>query len=347
MPLKKKLKTQDENEAEEVDRVEEQECQEEDDLEDDAEDESMSDEDGSDSDEEEDINEEIMIDFEARSLRESDLDSAKLMIKQKLGPFQSININELARIVVEQESIGNAIYQTISNDDDDEEPVNTREEAREEEDNGDLDDTIFGILSVIDLASPKARAFAESFRSFLLKQCESYGNRNRAPTMVSSLRELLNTKKIAYIVNERYVNIPPAISVPMFASLRRDLEALSGEESACKDADYWLFLAKFFIETPRDDHNSNDDAARSSSRRGEASADQPRPSTNIYSNPEEEIFEEFSELKFDVSYSGRISNATSGKWSDSDASLTPNLRVFLVPRKNVADALAKVELLVK
>ena len=332
MPQKKKLKTKDENKVEEkLDELDEESNS----MSDDSHNfEDNSDED--DSDEDIDKDEEIMIDFEARSLRETDLDSAKVLIKQKLGPFNSLNIIELTEAVVKQESIGNAIYQIIANENEDEDGRENEAKNDEEEDE-DLDDTIFGILSILDLASPKIKSFASGLKTFLLKSCEAYGKQQGSPKLADKLSSVFQTKKVAYIINERYVNIPPAISVPMFDSLLKDIESLKDEINSCKDADYWLLLAKYFVESPQ-----NSKAAKSSKKEEESSA-----GVNIYSNPEEEILEEFSEFKFDISYAGRIANSTNGKWSDGDVSLQPYLKVFLLPKENISDALAKVKLLVK
>ena len=340
MPLKKKLKTKEEEDQDEElieeseDRSTDEDDQDFDDDDDDNEDDSEDDDDDDeDEDEEDEEDDEILVDFEARSLRSTDLGPIKLMIQQKLGPFSSLNIQELAKIVVNQESIGNAIYQVISEEDEDEEPQKPKssKESKESNKEDDEDDTIFGILSIIDLNSANNKAFTSSFKTFLLKNYESdLKHRSSANRLkLDKLAELLDSNQVAYVINERYVNIPPAISVPMFESLMIDLDKLSAEHEI-KKARYWLFLSKYFIQ----------DAT-------EAKSSKASTATNIYSNPEEEVFEEFSEHKFEISYAGKLSNATNGKWSDSDAILQPNLKGFLVPSSKIREAIEKVKELLK
>lgn len=276
MPLKKKLKTNNNENEQEAENDSSSSSVEFDENEDSMSDDSDNDDSDS-SGESADENEEIMIDFEARALRESDLDSTKLMIQQKLGPF-SLNLNELAKLVVQQENIGNAIYQVIAGNDQEEDLDQENDDNKKEEnDDDDIDDTIFGVLSILDLGSSKFKSFTTNFKEFLQKQCQSYDKQN-GKKLTEKLKEFLNTKKIAYIINERYVNIPPAISVPMFESLLSDLESLSVEENSSKNADYWLFLSKYFVES----HEAGS-SAKSSKKVEESS--------NIYSNPEEEIFD--------------------------------------------------------
>ena len=52
----------------------------------------------------------IVIDFVARGLVESDHDTITLLMKQKLGSFP-IDLNEIATILTQQENVGNVIYQ--------------------------------------------------------------------------------------------------------------------------------------------------------------------------------------------------------------------------------------------
>jgi protein BCP1 len=341
MPQKKKLKSNEDNknhknaENEPTSSSNDEEMSEEYDSEDDY---SGEDDDDDDNEYDFDPNEEIMIDFEARSLRETDLDSTKLMLQAKLGPFNNLNLNELAQIIVKQENLGNAIYQVVSNEDEEEEePEQEKADKKEqEEDHEFLDDTIFGILSIVDLSTEKYKQFSAKFVEFLLKQCQTHDKENHTK-LKDKLNELFNTKRVCYVINERYVNIPPAISVPMFDSLQKDLENLNPEENACNQADYWLVLSKYFIEEPKNECNGG--ARSSKSQQNEYS------SNLIYTNPEEEILEEFGEFKFEISYNGKISKATG--WSVDDPSLQPYLKAFLIPKNKINDALTKVKTEIK
>lgn len=296
MPLKKKLKSkldEGENEEEELEESSSESI-------------GSEDEDDDEDEEDEDQNEEIMIDFEARALLESDMESVQMMVKQKFANLP-VNADELARIVVQQDNLGNVIYQAQSKDDDDE------EEEKEEETNAD-DDTIFGVLSAVDLASPKTKSFSTGFVSFLQKQATD-------SSLSTRLGELFQSKRCLYVVNERYVNIPPGISIPMFEDLLKDIDSSAGDESqssasTLKNFDYWVFLAKYYVD---DDDTSN-------------------RSEKIYANAEEEVFDEFSEIKYELKASGPKGASSSG-----DDSLKSHLKVLIIHKDKINDALQKVK----
>lgn len=265
---------------------------------------------GSENESDFDPNEEIMVDFEARSVVESDQESIKILLQQKLASFQQINLNELAKIISQQENLGNVINQA-----EDEESGN-KQDGDEVEPN----DTIFGVISMLDLNYSQTKNFSAEFTKFLKSQTNQENG---------SLLDFY-IPKCSYIVNERFLNIPPGISVPMFESLLEDVQKLS-DDSANKKSEYWLFLSRIFSEEKNKAKNSSKLNA---------------PETQ-YANPEEEIFEEFSEFKFDVSYGHKVSKATGGKWSKDDPSLIPSLKLFIIDKNKVKDALEKIKTLIK
>lgn len=270
------------------------------------EDDSMS---GSESEQDFDPNEEIMVDFEARSVLESDRESIKILLQQKLAAFQQLNLNDLATIISQQENLGNVINQAEEDDGD-----------KQQGDEVEPDDTIFGLISMVDLNFSQTKNFSAEFIKFL----KSHTNQENESKLDSYL------SKCSYIVNERFLNIPPGISIPMFESLLDDVQKLS-EDSANKKSEYWLFLARIFTEEAnKAKHSSKLNA----------------PETQ-YANPEEEIFEQFSELKYDISYGQKTSKATGGKWSKDDPALTPSLRVLIINKNKVKDALEKIKNLIK
>jgi len=253
----------------------------------------------SDEDEEDDNEEEIMIDFEARAMVESDLDSVRLLIQQKLTSFPSIDANEVATIVVQQENVGSVIYQAVGNED---------EEPNED------DETLFGVISIIHLNNVQVKKFAAQFKQVLVKECQKADQSNAA-----KFENYFKTNSISYVVNERYINIPPNISLPMLESLVNDLKALNEaktDEDKVADPDYWLFVVKHYVQAAGSDG-----------------------CTKIYANPEEEVFEEFAEFKFELTNS-KQKNAF-------DADTTPVVSVALVPYGNVPKCIDKIKTLIK
>lgn len=193
MPLKKKLKSKKEDEDEGI--YDEKELKEQQDEEEDDEEasEGSDDEDDDDDDENEDEEDQdeaggemLMIDFEAREPAGSDLDSIRMMLKQKFLDT-SVSIDELSRIVVEQgETLGNVVFQAVDEEDEEPMPMPSSSAAATSSDEGD----IFGVLSGVDLTSPKTKSFTTGFLKFLSKKEE--------------LNDALKSKRVFYVVNERF-----------------------------------------------------------------------------------------------------------------------------------------------
>jgi len=280
--------------------------------------------------------EEIMIDFEARSPNKKDLDTVRNLLQQKLAPFSeslSFAINDLASEIVEQTNIGNVIYQGTSQDDEEEEPAPFPTAAPTASATTETDaDTIFGVLSLIDMKSTKFDKISKGLIEFLLKECEKASDKsNDIKTLKENLAEIFKSKHIHYIINERFINVPVDISVPMYESLMADISNIivptaSNKESANSNVDYWLFLAKIYSEATRKNNHKTIEM--------------------IYANPEEEIFEQFSEFKFEIPYGNKASKSTAGNWSKGDATLEATLKVLLVPKLKINDALKKIKSLI-
>lgn len=188
MPLKKKLKSKKDEEEEEIEEDIEQEDEELDEDDSGSSEEIDDDDDESEDDEEEEVDGEmLMIDFEAREPTGADLESIRMMLKQKFGD-SPISIDELSRIVIEQgETLGNVVFQAV--DDEDEEPMAAPTTSAATSDDSD----IYGVLSGVDLTSPRTKNFSTDFLKFLSKKEE--------------INEILKSKRVFFVVNERYKEI--------------------------------------------------------------------------------------------------------------------------------------------
>ena len=114
------------------------------------------------------------------------------------------------------------------------------------------------------------------------------------------------------------MNIPPAISLPMFESLRSDLESESEKdvnENNLK-SEYWLLVSRHYVE-------------------------KEEMTTNlIYGNAEEEILEEFCDLKFEIR-----SGAQKKIRNEFDNEMVQIINVVMVPHENIDRCIEKIRAL--
>ena len=337
MPLKKKVKT-DNDENEDNEKLNTSGAGDEDDATSDSNDDESCDDSNESGDENQAENfEEIMIDFEARSPNKTDLEIVRNLLQQKLAPFSAsltFSLNDLATTIVEQTNIGNVIYQAAFQEENgkEEEPSPFPTPAVKDETE---EDTVFGVLSLIDMNSDKHEKLSKGLIDFIMNECEKLSVKSsEMGELKQNLATLFKEKRLCWIINERFINVPVDISVPMYESLISDINnsivpMASNKEAAANaknsSVDYWLFLAKIYTEQTRKNNRKTVEM--------------------IYANPEEETFEEFSELKFEIPYGNKAPKSTSGDWSKNE--LEPLLRVFFVPKSKINDALSKIKSLLK
>ena len=218
------------------------------------------------------VDDQINVDFEARSPEDIDYDSIKLLLNQKLGGF-SLNLGELSEIVVQQSHIGNVIFQVVE-----EEPI---VEASASANND--DDTIFGVISLINLNKYKQKDSIKQLTSFLNKELHKLKKlEGKSKEFID--KNLFDKYKIGYLINERYINIPSEISVPMYESLLKDLEESNTKSDVAKsssnisdnDFDYYMLLSRSF------------------------EPDSGAIKERDYTNSEEEVFKEFCDYLFEI-----------------------------------------------
>lgn len=261
---------------------------------------SASEQEDSASEEEEELNEEVNVEFEAHSISDNDYDGIKKLLQQ-LFLKAPINIAELTDILIQQNHIGSVIKQ-----------AEVQEESGEDED----EDEVFGFISLLNLTERKGTECAEQIKELILSLCE----KNCEQSMVEQLDKLLNdtTKPVGFLLNERFINVPPQIALPMHQQLQKELAETQRTNKPCGKCYYYLLISKTFTET----------AKRSSKRRGEGT--QQREEL-MFANAEEEFFYEKALLTFSYSVQEESDSCLGGRWSFDDVPMKPLRTVMLIP----------------
>lgn len=238
---------------------------------------------------------EVQVDFEGRNPIDSDLDGIKLLFGQ-LFLKAHINLAELSKLVIGQNYIGSVLKQCwdeeMSEDDDDDEQV------------------VFGITSMINLTSRKDTECIQQIKSIILDRAE----KQATDATLKLLRDILscNDRATGFLVNERFINIPTQICIPLLENLVKEIRR-AADKKMPYNFDYIVMIVKI---------------QRSEAKKG-------KPSEDFYSNAEEEYFVQESLASFEYCVKNEIDNGMTGKWKENDALTTPYRKVIILDGKKL------------
>lgn len=135
----------------------------------------------------------------------------------------------------------------------------------------------------------------------------------------SIFKEILekNSNKLGFIVNERFVNIPSKISLPMLQSLQDEIHRMGKKDEGYK-FDYYLMICKLW---------------KSKSNNSEI----------VFSNDEEEIFCKKADCKFDYSVAGKTDTGLTGNWQSEDKELIPYRSIILFKAEKLPSIISEIQ----
>uniref|UniRef100_A0A1L8DC46 Protein BCCIP homolog n=1 Tax=Nyssomyia neivai TaxID=330878 RepID=A0A1L8DC46_9DIPT len=244
-------------------------------------------------------NEKLQVDFEGRNPIDSDFDGIKQMLNQ-LFLNAKINTNELTDMIIGQNYVGSVIWQSDDVDDEDE---------------SDVDDSsfIFGVTTVLNLSKWQEKECIKQIRNHLVE---------KAQTAAGRLKEIFDDTDhhVGFLVNERFINIPPMISIPLLDSLQKEINRAVGKNMPFT-FEYFLMVIKYYKTDSK------------KAKKGEE--------VN-YSNPEEEIIAKDAILSFEYSVAEADSGLT-GNWLEDDVALTPYRKVIVFEAKKLPDIVGRIK----
>ncbi|OTF75263.1 BCCIP-like protein [Euroglyphus maynei] len=237
-----------------------------------------------DEDNEELSEEEISVEFTAHDPIESDFHGIRCLLQQ-LWLKENIDISELTELVM-KDTITTVLKQSI---DEDEQP-----DEEEQNDDNDDDDNVFGVISIIPFNSHfNDRNCVQQIKQIL----SSYLPKD------NDIFNKLNHAKCALIINERFVNLPPKISVPCYQQLLAELTSKSSSNEKF-EFDHIIMISKV-------SKNRNN---------------------IIYTNAEDEIFSERAEMEFEYSVA-KQSDTHSIDWNDDEKTFEPFRKLLLLTKE--------------
>merc|ERR1719378_1377353 len=246
------------------------------------------DEEDSESESDVDLGEEgkIQVDLEARSPLGKDFHG----IKQLLGRlFLTLHVDasELADVIIAQNNIGSTVKVADELPDEEEETTTENEE----------DEEVYGISSVINMKQHADKTCIQQLKTAVLSKCKA-----NASDSLPQFQNILDTKNVGFLVNERFINIPPQFAVPLHNSLHKEVK----EHNAAQEStlDYLLLVSKTLQLT------EHPEAAESEPK----SAKRAKKNEVEFTNVEEELFHAASEYSFRYSVTQATGLAVGGSW---------------------------------
>nr|CAB3225229.1 protein BCCIP homolog [Phallusia mammillata] len=253
--------------------------------------------------------EEINIDFEGFSLCDHDHDGIKQLLVQQFSLSSEVNLSQLADALITQNFIGSILKQS------------EMPSIDEESDDGSAVDEVFALVTCYSLTRPKDE-LCDSLQKYLIQKCKESNASNETKQKFKQIMDTstcdsdVNSRAncLGFVCNERFVNVPPQASLPMFQKLLDEiLEAKKHKHRARFDFSHFLILAKTI-------HLS------SSAMNGKSSAGEDL----IFQNAEEEFFAEHALLNFDYKVHSQADDVTKTR------------RALLLERDGFEQALAKL-----
>ncbi|XP_030755434.1 protein BCCIP homolog [Sitophilus oryzae] len=249
---------------------------------------------------------EVQATFEGRNPEGQDFHGIKQLLLQ-LFLKAHIDLSQMSDMLISQTGIGSVLKQSYDDDED-------------EDDNMDLseDSNVFGITSVINLTSHRETPCVQQFFTLLEDLTKQHANKG----VQDNITKVLQSKKLGFLINERFVNIPAKISAAMLNSLLDEMERIKKKNSSY-DFDYLIIICKTCKSK-----GGNDDE-------------------EIYSNDEEELFTKAADATFDFCVEKETDVGLGGKWLSEDKQMIPYRRVVIFKGSKFKDLVSQISILVQ
>uniref|UniRef100_A0A1A9WML6 Protein BCCIP homolog n=1 Tax=Glossina brevipalpis TaxID=37001 RepID=A0A1A9WML6_9MUSC len=255
-------------------------------------------------------NEEIQIEFEGRTPTDPDCHGICQLLRRVFLKAH-LNCMQMAELIIAQNFVGSVISQCES------------DEIESDMDDDMCDDgTIFGITTVLNITAKKNIPCIEQLREFVLRKAEKHAT----DAVLKHLRDILNdeNRSIGYLINERFINIPTEISIPLLENL--DKEICKAQQKGMKfDFVYILMIIKLY---------------RKEAKKGKSSQD-------FYTNAEEELLVEKSINSFEYSVVDESDMGMAGEWLETDTNLVPYRKIIIFDAKQLPNLIIDIRKQIK
>merc|ERR1711872_119401 len=280
-------------------------------------DEEIDDEDDDgDDDDDEALGLQMNVNFDAQTATDADFHGIKRLLQQ-LFLKANVNLSALTDVILGQNHVGSVIKQA---------PLDEEDED-EDEMESDAVDEVFGISTVINLTSrltneaKSSPSEGDKAVKQLVDLLVEKSDKNGGPVQTKTLKAFLTDKEkhTGWLLNERFVNIPAQISLPLYDSLWDEMHSACAKGQKFK-FDYFLLMSKAL--KAKGGKKDQDDL--------------------IFTNGEEELFQEESAFQFSFSVADQQADAeTILEAAEEDETSYESWRVVMIIPAEKMEVVAK------
>lgn len=134
---------------------------------------------------------------------------------------------------------------------------------------------------------------------------------------------------LGLIINERFVNIPTDISVPLLENLIADMKRATSKKMAYK-FEYYILISKLYKPENKE---------KIMTKKGKA-VEAPQI---IWSNQEDEAFDENALCTFEFPVDKDIKRSVGGSWAADDDEMIPWRRVMIFEASKLQPTIEKIK----
>jgi len=247
---------------------------------------------------------EIQVDFEGQVPCPEDFNGIRSLLHQ-LFLKANINLSNLTDLILAQNFVGSVLKQCLDEEDDG------------SDDESSLDE-VYGITTVLNLSHHKEVECVKQLTKYIIEKTNK---------KASSLLED-SANKVGLLINERFINIPPQVSVPLF-------ENLSGEiVEANKEGKPFKFTHLILISKIHEAVVKGPGAKKKKAK---------DDSSILWVNAEEEPAVEFGEVLGEYSVRNESDSAVGGTWDEEDEQFDPKRRITVLKFDQLPDILNSIK----
>ncbi|XP_033209257.1 protein BCCIP homolog isoform X2 [Belonocnema kinseyi] len=258
---------------------------------------------------------EIQVDFEGRNPQDPDFHGIKTLLQQ-LFLKAHVDLSNLTDLIIGQNYVGSVVKQS-------------QEDEGSEDEDDDAND-VFGITTVINISNRQNIPCIQDLRD-LLKQMANDHATDATNTMIKNVLEN-DAAPLGLLINERFVNIPAQISVPLLENLISEMKRATSKKMPF-DFSYLILICKLYKPSEQEGTNKKKNKRKNMNEEPEV----------YWSNPEEEIFAEEATFSFEFSVELDTDSGLSGTWAETDKEMIPYRRVLLFEASKLPTILDKIK----